>query len=246
MRSEPKIVYYNNEEGNIFILFGTVSSYVRKIKRVYFKRSRFTMKLLVAFLIRMFIAIPTAIAVWLISFFAFNQPFLIATAISIAGSAFVFWIIPIYMNYRFFKKNGLTRKEYRYIKKNLQEAKRKISRLHKALLSIRHLQSLKQRIEFIRIVRKIYSLTKKEPKRFYQAEPFYFSHLDSAVELSEKYVFLASQPKKTRELDQSLREALLTLEELQQLVEKDLYQVINDDIERLDFEIDVAKHSLKK
>jgi 5-bromo-4-chloroindolyl phosphate hydrolysis protein len=29
-------------------------------------------------------------------------------------------------------------------------------------------------------------------------------------------------------------------------VEEDLYRVISDDIEKLDFEIDVAKHSLKK
>ena len=70
--------------------------------------------------------------------------------------------------------------------------------------------------------------------------------MDSAVELAEKYVFLSRQPKKTPELDQSLHEALWTLEELNKTVEKDLYTVIADDIEKLDFEIDVAKHSLKK
>ncbi|MDA6131605.1 5-bromo-4-chloroindolyl phosphate hydrolysis family protein, partial [Escherichia coli] len=75
---------------------------------------------------------------------------------------------------------------------------------HKAMFSIRHFPTLKQRMEFMRVTRRIYRLTRSEPKRFYPAEKFYFSHLDSAVELAEKYVFLSSQPRKSRELDQSL------------------------------------------
>ena len=65
------------------------------------------------------------------------------------------------------------------------------------------------------------------------------------MELSEKYVFLSAQPKKTYELDQSLYETRKTLEQLSSLVEEDLYQVISDDIDHLNFEIDVAKHSIK-
>lgn len=49
----------------------------------------------------------------------------------------------------------------------------------------------------IKMIRKIYSLTKKEPKRFYQAEQFYYSHLDSATELAEKYVFYHSNQERT-------------------------------------------------
>ena len=93
--------------------------------------------------------------------------------------------------------------------------------------------------------RKIYQLTKKEPKRFYKAEQFYFSHLDSALELSEKYVFLSNQPKKTLELDRSLFDTRKTLEEMKGLIEEDLYKVISDDIDQLNFEIDVAKHRIK-
>lgn len=101
-------------------------------------------------------------------------------------------------------------------------------------------------MEFIRITRKIYILTKKEPKRFYKAERFYFSHLDSAVELAEKYVFLSLQPKKDRELENSLFETRRTLEELKTSIENDLYQVLSDDIDQLHFELDVAKHSIRK
>ncbi len=198
-----------------------------------------------AFLIRIFITIPTSVMIWLISYFAFDQTFWISGAIGLGGGIFAFWLVGMFIKSSYLKKHRLSRKEYQYIKRNLDEAKHKISRLHKAVMSIRHFPSLKERMEFVRVTRKIYRLTKNEPKRFYQAEQFYFSHLDSVLELSEKYVFLSAQPKKTYELDQSLTETRRTLSELITLVEEDLYHVIEDDIDHLNFEIDVAKHSIK-
>jgi 5-bromo-4-chloroindolyl phosphate hydrolysis protein len=150
------------------------------------------------------------------------------------------------MTSRFLKKQQLTRKEYRYIKKNLDEAKQKINRLNKSLFSIRDLSTLKQRLEVLRITRKIQSMTQAEPKRFYKAEKFYFSHLDSVVELTEKYRFLAQQPKKSHEIDVSLYETRQTLNDLTKALEEDLYHVVEDDLDSLNFEIDVAKHSIKK
>ncbi|KAB2331142.1 protein xpaC [Cytobacillus depressus] len=198
-----------------------------------------------AFLLRILIAIPVSTSVWLISYFTFAQSFWLAGGIGLVVGAFAYGLTGMILKHRFLKRHQLKRKEYQYIKKNIDEAKPKIARLHKALFSIRHIPSLKQRMELMRTTRKIYRLTKKEPKRFYKAEPFYFSHLDSAVELSEKYVFLSTQPKKTFELDQSLYETRRTLEELTVLVEEDLYKVISDDIDQLNFEIDVAKHTIK-
>ena len=198
-----------------------------------------------AFLIRILITIPTSVTIWLISFFAFDKTFWLSGAIGLGGGIFTFWLIGIILKSRYLKRHQLSRKEYQYIKRNLDEAKHKMNRMHKALMSIRHFPTLKQRMEFVRVTRKIYRLTKNEPKRFYQAERFYFSHLDSALELSEKYVFLSGQPKKTYELEQSLNETRHTLSELIHLVEEDLYKVIEDDIDNLNFEIDVAKHSIK-
>lgn len=203
------------------------------------------MNMFLTFLIRTLITIPTAVAVWLFSYFAFDQTFWLSGAIGLGGGILVYIFSGMRLKARFLKKHQLKRKEYQYIKKNLAEAKQKIARLHKALLSIRHFPSLKQRVEFVRVTRKIYRLTKNEPKRFYQAERFYFSHLDSALELSEKYIFLTAQPKKTYELEQSLNETRRTLTELIHLVEEDLYEVLADDIDNLNFEIDVAKHSIK-
>lgn len=199
----------------------------------------------ISFLVGLFVILPLTITVWLISFIAYDQTFWLSLGISLSGGLLTYKLISMYANSKFLKKHGLTRKEFRYIKKNLDEADRKISRLSKAFLQIREIPSLKQRIDVVRISKRIYKLAKKEPKRFYDAEEFYFSHLDSVVELTEKYALLSSQPNKTLEIEQSLRETRSTLNELTKAVETDLHEMLADDLDHLNYEIDVAKHSLK-
>nr|MDH3091970.1 5-bromo-4-chloroindolyl phosphate hydrolysis family protein [Bacillus velezensis] len=146
----------------------------------------------------------------------------------------------------FLKKHRLTRKEYAYIKENLEEAKGKIIRLRRALFRSKSIQMLKQNAEILRITRRIYLLTKQEPKRFYQAERFYYQTLDSVVELTEKYALLSSQPRKNKDLSMSLSETRMTLAELSRRLEEDLHELMKEDIDDLHFELDMAKHSLRK
>jgi 5-bromo-4-chloroindolyl phosphate hydrolysis protein len=199
-----------------------------------------------SFLVQGLVTVPSTTIVWFLSYFAFDLTFWISSAIALGGGVIVYNITSAVMQSRFLKKHQLTRKEYRYIKKNLDEAKLKINRLNKSLFSIRDLPTIKQRLDVLRITRKIHSMTKTEPKRFYKAEKFYFSHLDSVVELTEKYRFLSQQPKKNHEIDLSLYETRQTLTDLTKVLEEDLYYVISDDVDTLNFEIDVAKHSMKK
>ncbi|WP_342433057.1 5-bromo-4-chloroindolyl phosphate hydrolysis family protein [Neobacillus sp. FSL H8-0543] len=200
----------------------------------------------ISFFVRSFLAVPSAFTIFLVSLFGFDQTYLLSSVFAIAGGAVVDQATAAIMKNRFLKQHQLSRKEYRYIKKNLDEAKLKINRLNKSLFSIRDLQTVKQRIDVLRVARKIQSLAKTEPRRFYKAEKFYFSHLDSVVELTEKYRFLSVQPKKNHEIDVSLYETRQTLIELTKALEEDLYYMISDDIDHLNFEIDVAKHSIKK
>ncbi|MEH7130223.1 5-bromo-4-chloroindolyl phosphate hydrolysis family protein [Neobacillus drentensis] len=201
---------------------------------------------ILSFLLRSFVAVPVTVLTWLISYFPMDQTFWTATGIAVTAGILIHFILSIVMNTSFLKKHQISRKEYRYIRKNLNEAKQKINRLNKNLFTIRDISSVKQRLDLLRITKKIHKMTTKEPKRFYQAEQFYFSHLDSIVELTEKYSFLSSQPKKNMEMGQSLIETRHTLNELTKVLEEDLYKVISDDIDHLNFEIDVAKHTLNK
>ncbi|AGI27296.1 5-bromo-4-chloroindolyl phosphate hydrolysis family protein [Bacillus subtilis] len=188
----------------------------------------------------------TFVFIGILSFFGLNQSLFLSFVYGLASGAAVY-IAGIWNARRLFlKKHELTGREYAYIKKNLEEARQKMIRLRKALFQAKSIQMFKQNAEMLRIVRRIYLLTKKEPKRFYQAERFFYQTLDSIVELTEKYAFLSSHPKKSKELSMSLSETRITLTELTKRLEEDLTQVMGDEIDELQFELDAAKHSLKK
>lgn len=186
------------------------------------------------------------IFLWLILFFGFNHSFLKASSISLITAFVFFFGIKWTRDYLYLKKQRLTRKEYMYIQKNLIIAKKKINRLQKAFFSARTIGSFRQLYELVRLVKKMYAIVKKEPKRFFQSERFFFSHLDSIVELSERYATLASQPIKDDTVYVSLKDAQNTLEDLTDLVRKDIQLAHTTDIEDLNFELLVAKHSLNK
>ncbi|MCY7894959.1 5-bromo-4-chloroindolyl phosphate hydrolysis family protein [Bacillus vallismortis] len=198
------------------------------------------------FLIWSFTSSATFVFIGILCFFGLNQPLFLSFVYGLA-SGLVVYTTGVWNSRRLFlKKHGLTGREYAYIKKNLEEARHKIIRLRKALFQAKSIQMFKQNAEMLRLVRRIYILAKKEPKRFYQAERFFYQTLDSVVELTEKYAFLSSHPKKSKELSTSLSEARITLAELTKRLEEDLTQLMGDDIDELQFELDAAKHSLKK
>lgn len=199
------------------------------------------MNFLIALLIFFFISIPASITTWLISFFGFDFGLLPASGISITAGIIAYLVVNGIVKAKTFKKYNISRKEYVYIRKNLKEAKQKLQRLRKAFFQVRDVASFKQQLDTLRVANKIYTITKKEPKRFYQAEPFYYSHLDSIVELAEKYAFLSAQPKKNSELLISLSDTKMALRDLSQVIEEDLNQVLSNDIDKLNFELDVVK-----
>ncbi|BCB04277.1 5-bromo-4-chloroindolyl phosphate hydrolysis family protein [Bacillus sp. KH172YL63] len=141
-------------------------------------------------------------------------------------------------------KNGLSSKEFRYINRNLKEAKEKVKRLQRQQLKVRSLGAFKQILEINRLSRRIYVLVKKEPKRFFSAESFFFYHLDSVVEITEKYTFLASQPGKNKEAFLSLQQTRTTLDDLTDSLEKDLHKVLANDMDTLQFELNFANQHL--
>jgi 5-bromo-4-chloroindolyl phosphate hydrolysis protein len=196
-------------------------------------------------IVRLFLALPVMVATWLVSFFILDNSYWFSSAIALGGAVLTYLVGSAFLHFRFLKKHQLSMKEYRYIRKNLDEASKKIRRMQKALLSIRQMRFLKEIFELVRIVRRVQGVTKKEPKRFYMGEKFYFSHLDSAVELTEKYALLASQPSKNSDVEQVLDETRQTIIKVKANIEKDLYHILSDDIDQLNFELDVAKFTTK-
>jgi 5-bromo-4-chloroindolyl phosphate hydrolysis protein len=172
--------------------------------------------------------------------FSFPSSFLLSI-----GTGVVTYFVIKQLQFRWWlKKQALTVKDFRYIKKNLKEAKEKIKRLQKQQLKVRSLGAFKQVFELNRLTRRIFTIVQKQPKRFYLAESFFFYHLDSVVELSEKYTFLAAQPGKNKEVFLSLQQTRSTLDDLIDSLEKDLHAVLSEDMDTLQYELKFAEHHL--
>ncbi|WRP04823.1 5-bromo-4-chloroindolyl phosphate hydrolysis family protein [Rossellomorea aquimaris] len=163
---------------------------------------------------------------------------------SLGTGILLFFIVKGLQKRWWLKKNGLSSQEFRYINKNLKEAKEKVKRLQKQQLRVRSLGAFKQILELNRLSRRIYQLVKKEPKRFFSAESFFFYHLDSVVEITEKYTFLAAQPGKNKEAFLSLQQTRTTLDDLTGSLEKDLQNVLANDMDTLQFELNFANQHL--
>ncbi|MDT9024412.1 MULTISPECIES: 5-bromo-4-chloroindolyl phosphate hydrolysis family protein [Rossellomorea] len=163
---------------------------------------------------------------------------------SLGTGILLFFVVKGFQKRWWLKKNGLSSQEFRYINKNLKEAKEKVKRLQKQQLRVRSLGAFKQILELNRLSRRIYQLVKKEPKRFFSAESFFFYHLDSVVEITEKYTFLAAQSGKNKEAFLSLQQTRTTLDDLTGSLEKDLQNVLANDMDTLQFELNFANQHL--
>lgn len=139
------------------------------------------------------------------------------------------------------KQLGMTRSEYRNIRIQLKEGKEKIKTLQSHYYKVRSISSFKQLMDMTKIANKILTIVQQNPRKFYLAEPFFYSHLDSAIELTEKYSLLVGQPVKDMEMRIALQETREMLRSLQHVMEADLKRVLSTDVEQLRMELDYAR-----
>jgi 5-bromo-4-chloroindolyl phosphate hydrolysis protein len=198
------------------------------------------------FIVRSGAAVLGTVTIFLVALVSLGQAFLLSLLYAVLGGSLIYFLLRELQYYRVRKRLGLSKREYKFIQRNLREAKQKISRLQRALLRVRTVSEAKENFELVQTVWKIYTNTKRDPKRFFQAENFYYKNIDSLTELAEKYAFLSSQPAKTKEIIHSLKETEHTIRILGDAVKKDLHIMLNDDMDTLHFELDVAKQSYKK
>ncbi|WP_088809611.1 MULTISPECIES: 5-bromo-4-chloroindolyl phosphate hydrolysis family protein [Listeria] len=175
-----------------------------------------------------------------------KSSWLLIALITIAVASILFFFSAKAGDQALTEKTGLTKKEFKYIRSNLEEARLKIMRLQKIMSTNKGLYSFQERNKTLQLAKRIYGIVKDEPKRFYEAEDFFFSHLDSLVELTEKYAFLESQPVKDKKIYQTLSDTRSLLNDLSRVIEKDLFTLLNQDVNSLDFELEVAKNSISK
>lgn len=147
---------------------------------------------------------------------------------------------------KFFQKRkqlqafGLTKTEYDHIEQQLKQAQQHLNNLQKQYLRVRSVTSFKKVLDIGRIAKRIITIVRKDPRRFYAVEQFFYAHLESAVTLTEKYTMLTAQPLKDSDVKMALQQTQHTIDTMYETIELDLKSVLATDIEHLKLEIDFA------
>ncbi|MBM7580197.1 5-bromo-4-chloroindolyl phosphate hydrolysis family protein [Jeotgalibacillus terrae] len=204
------------------------------------------MKQILNFLTRLGVSLPIAVITWITALFMMDMSFITSMLTGVVGGILPFYAIKWFQRRSLIKSYGLTKSEFQYIQSNLKEAQQKLSRLQAKQFQIRSISAMRQLNDMIKFSRRIFTIVKKDPKRFYASERFFFYHLDHAVELTEKYTMLVTQPVKNKEVLVSLEDTRQTLHELNRSLEEDLMKVLSNDLDTLRIELDMAKNTIEQ
>lgn len=144
------------------------------------------------------------------------------------------------------KKIGITTNEYKLIEQHLKQARTQISNLQKGYIRVRSIKSFRMLNDMVKISRRIVNIINKNPQKFFAVEDFFYSHLPSAVEITDKYSMLAKEKVKGIDIELTMEDTRKTLKILNGAMEQDLKDALRTDIENLKIELDFAKLEQEK
>jgi 5-bromo-4-chloroindolyl phosphate hydrolysis protein len=196
------------------------------------------MKVIQQFFIRHFITAPISFGSWLYFILGAGMNFFAATGLFLVlyvGGTFTIKQIQLAST---IKQLGMSRSEYMHIKIQLKEAKEKINQLSRLYGQVRSVQAFKQLHEMNSLSKRILTIVKTNPHKFYYVEKFFYAHLDSAVELTSKYAMLVNQPLKDKDIRIALQSSRESLNDVNEQLENDLRSALASDLEKLQMEID--------
>ena len=144
------------------------------------------------------------------------------------------------------KKIGISKSEYELINSQLKQAKSHVTALNQQYVRVRSIRSFKQINEMSKLAKRIINIVQTNPQKFYAVEDFFFAHLPTAVQLSDKYTLLTKEQVSGNDIQLALEDTRKTLKELHVTMEDDLKNALSSDIENLKIELDFAKMSNDK
>lgn len=139
------------------------------------------------------------------------------------------------------KQLNLSRSQFIHIEEQLAIASKNANALTQKYVQVRSVKSFKVIYEMSKLAKRIIALVRKDPKKFYMIEEFFYAHLPSALELSDKYALLTKEQVTGTDIHIALNDARVTLKELYETMETDLKKALSSDIESLKMELDFAK-----
>ncbi|MCU7556692.1 5-bromo-4-chloroindolyl phosphate hydrolysis family protein [Macrococcus capreoli] len=185
-------------------------------------------------------AVPIAMITGFISMQFFHFDMWIDMLVMIAGYFSAYLPIQTTTGNKYLKAMGITKQEYKYIRKEMKQAEPKIKHLLIQYKKVRSINDFRNVNEINKLARTIYKAVQKDPKKFFKVGSFFFSHLENTVNLLDQFLYLSRMPHKTQQDKQLLYNAQLTLEELKRTLQADLKALNSADYEQMKVEIDIA------
>lgn len=198
------------------------------------------MKYNLSYVLGALLAVPISLIAFLFSVFQLDLHYLIDMGVFIGSYIFSFMPIQWFSSRKYLKEMGLTRREYHFIKKQLNEAQPKLKRLYKNYMRVRSYNEFKNLNEVAKLARTIYNTVKQSPEKFYTVESFFYSHLDNTVNLIDNYTMLQRMPNKSKEEKAKLKQTKLTIDENKRTLVADLKQLNESSYHQLDIEMELA------
>lgn len=112
------------------------------------------------------VGIPVAIIAWMVSIFGFDLSFIIDGVIGLGGFVLSYFPTQRLTSRKYLNEIGLTRKEYRYVRSQLNQAQSKIRLILKSFINIRSIKDFRQVNDIYRISRSIYMSVRQRPGMF--------------------------------------------------------------------------------
>lgn len=188
-----------------------------------------------------------AIATFVIANLQFDFTWMLLS-LPLAGLAYFISnkFILLYQKSRQSKAYGLTRSEFNHIESQLKLARTQLATLTHQYIRVRSIKSFKLINDMNKLAKRILHIVQANPQKFYAVEDFFYAHLPSAVELTDKYTLLTKEQLGDPAIHLALEDTRSTLKELYGTMELDLQQALASDIEGLKLELDFAKLANEK
>jgi 5-bromo-4-chloroindolyl phosphate hydrolysis protein len=140
----------------------------------------------------------------------------------------------------------LLKEEKEYIRAQLSEARKKWKRMRRARLKIRSLAMWQKISHLSATVDKMIQAVEQQPRKFRIAQSFFIQELDAAVAMIEKYAYLINQPVQSDEMKEALRKTETLIGELAASAERQLLELLSDDVFDLQVETKLLEQSLEE
>nr|WP_235045611.1 5-bromo-4-chloroindolyl phosphate hydrolysis family protein [Geobacillus kaustophilus] len=133
-----------------------------------------------------------------------------------------------------------------YVRSQLGEARALWKRLRRARYRLRSVVMWQTVSRLSAIVDRIIRAIEQQPHQLRLAQPFFLNEWPTAVEMVEKYVYLAQQPVQSADMAKALQETERVLDELTSAAERQLLEVLSNDIWSLQTEAKWLERSLRQ